>query len=108
MYFKSMKMQSIQIAIFAALLGAGILISQSVRAATIDTLTYTWKNGTAYLRDHHDSLWAKGLTGSYASAMPIGAEWWGFSTDWPRDPVSPGVCPGTKCPGLIRFVGPSP
>ena len=108
MYFKSMKMQSIQIAIFTVLLGANILNSQSVRAATSDTLTYTWRNNTAYLRDHWDNLLAKGLTGSYASAMPIGAEWWGFSTDWPRDPVSPGVCPGTKCPGLIRFVGPSP
>jgi len=76
MYFKSMKMQSIQIAIFTVLLGANILNSQSARAATSDTLTYTWRNNTAYLRDHWDNLLAKGLTGSYASAMPIGAEWW--------------------------------
>ncbi|MFZ1430237.1 MAG: hypothetical protein WAS21_26115 [Geminicoccaceae bacterium] len=108
MYFESMKMRSMQVAVLVIFLGAVVLISQRVHAAISDTLTYTWKTGSTYLRDHWNILLAKGLTGSYVSAMPIGAEWWGFSTEWPRDPVSPGVCPGTKCPGLIRFVGPSP
>lgn len=77
-------------------------------AAVPDPLTYKWKAGSTYLRDNWDGLLVDGLTGSYVSVFQVGTEWLGYSTEWPRDPAAPGVCPGTKCPGLIRFAGVSP
>lgn len=100
------KMRSMQVVTLILL--ASVSVSQPSHAAVNDPLTYTWRTGSTYVRDNWNSLLAKGLTGSYVSAMPIGTEWWGFSTEWPRDPINPGICPGTKCPGLIRFVGTSP
>lgn len=91
-----------------AALVATIVGMSAAHAAIPDPLTYTWKSGGTYLRDNWDALLVDGLTGSYVSVFPVGTQWLGYSTEWPRNPAMPGVCPGAKCPGLIRFAGVSP
>lgn len=93
--------------VLAVILIASSLLTRAAHAWVADPLTYSWRTNNTNLRDHWLQYYVDGLTGSYVSAMPIGNEWWAYSTEWPRDPKNPGVCPGTKCPGLIRFVGTS-